>query len=97
VDIKRSGSQPSSKGPADWFTGTVRIDPLFSPPEPARVAGALESTRSDVVELCYGPETDDPPTFMKQCDARLKSQLDSEELKRLFDLIELTPTEWFAS
>jgi quercetin dioxygenase-like cupin family protein len=41
MDIKRAGSQPSGKGPADWFTGTVRIDPLFSPPEPARVAGAL--------------------------------------------------------
>jgi quercetin dioxygenase-like cupin family protein len=41
MEIKRAGSQPSAKGPADWFTGTVRIDPLFSPPEPARVAGAL--------------------------------------------------------
>src|SRR4051795_12531015 len=41
MDIKRSGSQPSGKGPGDWFTGTVRIDPLFSPPDPARVAGAL--------------------------------------------------------
>ena len=41
MEIKRSGSQPSGKGPADWFTGTVRIDPLFSPPDPARVAGAL--------------------------------------------------------
>jgi quercetin dioxygenase-like cupin family protein len=41
MDITRSGTQPSSKGPADWFTGSVRIDPLFSPPEPARVAGAL--------------------------------------------------------
>jgi len=29
MEIKRNGSQPSSKGPADWFTGTVRIDPLF--------------------------------------------------------------------
>ena len=29
MDIKRAGSQPSGKGPADWFTGTVRIDPLF--------------------------------------------------------------------
>ena len=29
MEIRRSGSQPSSKGPADWFTGTVRIDPLF--------------------------------------------------------------------
>ena len=39
MEIKRSGSQPSGKGPAEWFTGTVRIDPLFSPPDPARVAG----------------------------------------------------------
>jgi quercetin dioxygenase-like cupin family protein len=41
MDIKRSGSQPSRQGPADYFTGAVRIDPLFSPPEPARAAGAL--------------------------------------------------------
>lgn len=40
MDIKRSGSQPSGKGPAEWFTGTVRIDPLFQPQEPARTAGA---------------------------------------------------------
>jgi quercetin dioxygenase-like cupin family protein len=39
MEIKRSGSQPSSKGPAEWFTGTVRIDPLFASPEPARAAG----------------------------------------------------------
>jgi len=39
MDIKRSGSQPSSKGPADWFTGTVRIDPLFQVNSPARAAG----------------------------------------------------------
>jgi len=41
MEIRRSGSHPSGKGPADYFTGTVRIDPLFSPPDPARVAGAL--------------------------------------------------------
>jgi quercetin dioxygenase-like cupin family protein len=40
MDIKRNGSQPSRKGPADYFTGTVRIDPLFQAPEPARIAGA---------------------------------------------------------
>ena len=39
MEIKRSGSQPSGKGPADWFTGTVRIDPLFQPHAPARAAG----------------------------------------------------------
>jgi quercetin dioxygenase-like cupin family protein len=41
VEIKRAGGQPSGKGPAEWFTGTVRIDPLFSPPEPAQVTGGL--------------------------------------------------------
>ncbi|CAN5451467.1 cupin domain-containing protein [soil metagenome] len=40
MEIKRVGSQPSGKGPADWFTGTVRIDPLFQPNEPARTAAA---------------------------------------------------------
>lgn len=40
MEIKRSGSQPSGPGPAEWFTGAVRIDPMFAAPEPARVAGA---------------------------------------------------------
>lgn len=40
MDIKRSGSQPSGQGPSEWFTGTVRIDPLHSAPDPARVAMA---------------------------------------------------------
>lgn len=39
--ITRAGTQPSQKGPADWFTGTVRIDPLFQADAPGRVAGAL--------------------------------------------------------
>src|SRR3954467_15158764 len=40
MEMKRSGSQPSAKGPAEWFTGTVRIDLLFDAPVPARAAGA---------------------------------------------------------
>jgi quercetin dioxygenase-like cupin family protein len=40
MEIKRIGSQPSSKGPADWFTGTVRIDRLFQANPPARANGA---------------------------------------------------------
>lgn len=40
MEIKRIGTQPSGKGPADWFTGAVRIDPLFDRADPARVAGA---------------------------------------------------------
>jgi len=39
MQIKRNGSTPSAKGPADWFTGGVRIDPLFAPTAPARAAG----------------------------------------------------------
>ena len=40
MDIKRGGSQPSRKGPADYFTGAVRIDPLFEAPDPARATAA---------------------------------------------------------
>lgn len=40
MEIKRIGSQPSSLGQAEYFTGTVRIDPLFQPDEPARILGA---------------------------------------------------------
>jgi len=40
MDIKRAGSQPSGKAPAEYFTGTVRHDPLFQAPAPARVSGA---------------------------------------------------------
>ena len=39
MEIRRSDSQPSGKGPADWFTGAVRIDPLLTPVPPARVEG----------------------------------------------------------
>ena len=40
MDIVRSGSRKSGPGPAAWFTGTVRIDPLFNSFDPARVQGA---------------------------------------------------------
>ena len=40
MEIKRAGSQPSAKGPAEWFTGNVRIDPLFQAPDSARGQGA---------------------------------------------------------
>ena len=39
MEIRRNGTQPSNKGPADWFTGTVRVDPLFSAHDPARTSG----------------------------------------------------------
>ena len=40
MEIKKAGSQPSGRGPADWFTGTVRIDPLFQAAAPGRAGGA---------------------------------------------------------
>src|SRR6267378_3911608 len=39
MEIKRNGSRPSAKGSPDWFTGSVRVDPLFQAPDPARVSG----------------------------------------------------------
>lgn len=40
MELKRAGSRPSQQGPAEWFTGEVRIEPLNSPPEPSRVSCA---------------------------------------------------------
>ncbi len=41
MQISKNGTRPSNRGPQDWFTGTVRIDPLFSAPDPARAVGGL--------------------------------------------------------
>ena len=41
VRIARAGSQASRSGPAEWFTGSVRVDPLFQPEEPSRASGAF--------------------------------------------------------
>ena len=43
MEIFRAGSRPSGRGPTDWFTGVVRIDPLFNPTAPERVQGASVS------------------------------------------------------
>jgi len=40
MEIKRAGSQPSRRAPAEYFTGVVRVDPLFQTPDPARTSGA---------------------------------------------------------
>lgn len=40
MEINRPGSRPSAKGPSDWFTGAVRIDPIFQAPDPAHVQAA---------------------------------------------------------
>ena len=41
MDIQRNGARPSAKGPTDWFSGSVRIDPLFEAADPGRAGGAL--------------------------------------------------------
>jgi quercetin dioxygenase-like cupin family protein len=41
MEIRRGGSQASGKGPEEWFTGAVRIDPLMQAPDPARVVAAM--------------------------------------------------------
>lgn len=41
MDITKAGSQPSRPGPTEWFTGAVRIDPLFQAADPGRAGGAL--------------------------------------------------------
>ena len=40
MEIRRAGTEPSGKGPAEWFTGTVRIDPLFDPNDASRAGSA---------------------------------------------------------
>ncbi|WP_416358478.1 cupin domain-containing protein [Aureimonas phyllosphaerae] len=40
MDIVRNGTNPSGKGPSDWFTGTVRVDPLFAPNDARRAAAS---------------------------------------------------------
>ena len=40
MEIFRAGTRPSAAGPADWFTGKVRVDPQFNPSAPDRVQGA---------------------------------------------------------
>src|SRR5215218_6744462 len=41
MEIKRNGNQPSMKGPAEWFTGNVRIDSSFQREEPSRLSGGM--------------------------------------------------------
>jgi hypothetical protein len=61
MEIKRVGSQPSAKGPADWFTGTVRIDSAFKGTEPARVAGAIVTFEPGAPDgLAHAPVGADP-------------------------------------
>jgi quercetin dioxygenase-like cupin family protein len=53
MEIKRCGSRPSGKGPEEYFTGAVRIDPLFQAPEPSRVAGTSVTFEPDARTAWY--------------------------------------------
>ena len=56
MEIKKAGSQNSSKGSSDWFTGTVRIDPLFEVPPPSPASGAAsEPTRVRGASVTFEP------------------------------------------
>ena len=71
MEIKRSGSRPSRKGPAENFTGSVRIDPLFDPPGPARAYGALVDVRTRRAHgLAY-------PSARADVDRHLRMRLDA--------------------
>ena len=61
MQLKRAGSQPSQKGPATWFTGSVRIDPLHTAPDPARVSCASVTFRRGARAAWHthpGPDSD---------------------------------------
>ena len=51
MDIKRSGSSASMKGPENWFTGTVRVDAMFKGEAPARVVGATVTVAALTVKV----------------------------------------------
>ena len=55
MEIRRAGSQHSSRGSADWFTGTVRIDPLFEAPPPSEGPGAAGEPRVRAASVTFEP------------------------------------------
>ncbi len=55
MEIKRNGSQPSQRGQDEYFTGTVRVDPIFQSPGPAQFSGA--SVTFEVVRGRHGTRT----------------------------------------
>ena len=79
MEITRVGSQPSAKGPADWFTGTVRIDPLFQPKAPARAAGntvtfePVEGLANDRIDHAYRTKYVGSPYLDSMLGSRARS------------------------
>ncbi len=77
MEIKRAGSQPSGEGPAEWFTGTVRIDPLFQANAPARAAGAA---------VTFEPGARTSPRYVARCELgqRRIDALELDDFARLY-------------
>ena len=69
MDIKQSGSQPSRIGPAENFTGSVRVDPLFDTPSPARVMGSTVTSEPRRANRLARPHVGTD----SDCDGRLRS------------------------
>ena len=67
IEIKRNGSQAAAQGPADWFTGSVRIDPLFQPKESTRAAAA--SVTFTITQVTGGVPTYLGLTVTDECGA----------------------------
>ena len=54
MELKRNGTQPSARGPAEYFTGTIRVDPLFTAPDPARCTRRIRDFRTVLAQqLAY--------------------------------------------
>ena len=65
LEIKRNDTRPSSKGPADYFTGTVHVEPLFQAPAPARVRGATSLSSRRPHRLAHAPARPDPDRYSR--------------------------------
>jgi quercetin dioxygenase-like cupin family protein len=78
MNISHSGSQPSRKGPADWFTGDVRIDAPFQATEPAKVGGATVTfepgARTAWAYASAGPDADCGTRDAAGCRSGAKSR-----------------------
>src|SRR6266566_4404838 len=81
MDIKRSGSQPSGKGPSEYFTGTIRLDPLFEAPAPARAVGVSITLEPDAREAWHGATPTTAVTYIaiqEQLDGKVVDWMEPE-------------------
>lgn len=92
MEIKRIGSQPSVKGPADWFSGTVRIDPLFEAKAPARAAGASVTFEPAARTAWHTHPLGQTLIVMAGC-GRVQREGGSIEEIRVGDVVQFAPNE----